>query len=350
MALLLRPPAGQPRWAVDRALLWPVAALYLWALVTLLWTVAPAGGALKLWANSLGVGLIALFSYGAALTATPEERRLVSRALSIGFALGFALYASEYFTDAAIHRWRYSSDNVSVARAFAQASAPLVLLSVSSLAIAGMLKGPARFLPAIGVLLLSIVFRHIAGVLGLAVAAIAWAIAVWWPVLARRLWTFMLLLTLLVVPFQGLVLDQLDDGWKSKEILVREQIWRVGAERLLEKPVFGWGFDASGDLPNTGEVSLRKGKDAVITNHPHNVSLELWLELGIPGVLLGGWFLFALKRRVQTPAAQAILLYLLIQGIVSASLWPSRWLSMACVAALLWPLVSPRADKEPRPG
>ena len=35
----------------------------------------------------------------------------------------------------------------------------------------------------------------------------------------------------------------------------------------------------------------------------------------------------------------AILLYILVQGWLSAGLWPSRWLAMACVGVVLYRLV-----------
>ena len=347
-ALLLAPPAGQPRWRIDRGLFYPLLLLFLWAAISLLWTPESLEIAGKQWLITVAVTLITLASVGAAAGATAAEQRLVLRALLIGFLIGFALYVSEYFTDAAIHRWRYSKDQMSVGRAFSQAAGPLVLMGVIALVLAGALKSPWRFLLPAGVLALSILFDHKTGIIGLPAAAIAWSVARWWPLLARRLWTLILLLALLVVPFQGLLLDRLDDGWKSREILIREQIWRVGAERLLEKPIIGWGFEGSGNLPNTGEPSLRENKEAVITNHPHSIGLQLWLELGIPGVLLGGWFLFAIRRRLQAPAAHAMFIFLLIQGSVSAAIWPSRWLTMACIAAFLWTLLAPRTEP-PRP-
>ncbi|HKY94312.1 MAG TPA: O-antigen ligase family protein [Kiloniellales bacterium] len=341
-ALFLAVPAGRPRWAIDRALLWPVLALYLWGLVSLLWTTALQHAA-EVWPVSFGVALLTVVSYGTAATATDEERRLVTRALVAGFILGFLLYASEYVTDGAIYRWRYAEDNATANQASTQASAPLVLLSLVALMLIAVLPRWLRWLPALGVLVLSVLFRHWAGVIGLVAAAPIWGLAVVWPRQARRLWVPLLLAFLVVVPFLGPLLQAFtpaEADWKPRELLTREQMWRAGADLMLEKPLFGWGFAASKNLPQPEEVSLREGK-RILSNHPHNAPLQLGLELGVVGILLGGWFLFRLHQRLQSPVAQALLMYILVQAAISAGLWPSRWLSMACVGVVLYRLVAP---------
>ena len=343
-ALLMPAPPGAPRWTVDWRLLAPLLALFFWGLVTCLWTTALGQAAVRL-PSALLLSVLTILAYGAASEATATERRLITRALLVGFIIGLAMLASELVTEGALYHLRYPEAKAT--SGYSQASAPLVVFSLAAFALAGCLAGPWRALPIICTLALSLAFRHWAGVVGIVGGITVWALARYLPQLRRWIWGAILLLLLLVAPFQGLLMQEYwPDDRKPHDVQMREQIWRFGAERILEKPVLGWGFAASYNLPDMGEVSLRTTAKKVISNHPHNVFLQLWLELGIPGVLLGGWFLFALVTRVRRPLAQAILLYILVQGWAAAGLWPWRWLAMACVGVLLYRLVVPPAPQE----
>jgi O-antigen ligase len=60
----------------------------------------------------------------------------------------------------------------------------------------------------------------------------------------------------------------------------RIDIWTFAVSRALEKPVWGWGYETSRQF------------DPMIPNHPHDMALQAWLELGIPGLLLLAAFWF----------------------------------------------------------
>src|SRR5207244_777034 len=72
-------------------------------------------------------------------------------------------------------------------------------------------------------------------------------------------------------------------------------IWRFATDHIAERPVLGWGMDASRELPG-GKTSVRDYLDlppsivlegSVMPLHPHDAILQWWVELGIIGAVLG---------------------------------------------------------------
>ncbi len=66
-------------------------------------------------------------------------------------------------------------------------------------------------------------------------------------------------------------------------------IWKFTSLKILEKPILGWGFNSSRDIPVDDEVDLiyfQKYKWHPLPLHPHNCFLHIWLECGIVGLIL----------------------------------------------------------------
>ena len=89
----------------------------------------------------------------------------------------------------------------------------------------------------------------------------------------------------------------------------RGAIWGFVSEKISEKPLLGWGLHSSRKIPggqkkirivyediDTDPVKGRSGKHEILPLHPHNAILQLWLELGLPGVLLGTMILISMIR------------------------------------------------------
>ena len=202
--------------------------------------------------------------------------------------------------------------------------APAPLLAVTAVSwflheaapLAGLAAGAAAF---------ALVFA--AGARGVAVLggaqAIYWLGAPWAVRLADRAFDF----------------DRLSGTIKASWS-VRLGIWRFAADRVAEHPWRGWGMDAA-----------RAFGDA-IPLHTHDGALQVWLELGLPGVVLVTALWLGLLRRVgATPdrlqraaAAGAMSAYLAI-GAVSFGVWQPWWLAVGVLAALGW-IVTMRAYRK----
>ena len=117
---------------------------------------------------------------------------------------------------------------------------------------------------------------------------------------------------------------QLPPSWAA-----RVDIWTFTAARMGEKPLFGWGLDAS-----------RTFKDH-IPLHPHDAPLQLWFELGVPGALLGAviWiFIFsqfakaADRSRLFAAAGCATASVCFVVGAFSFSIWQEWWFCLCALA------------------
>ena len=74
-----------------------------------------------------------------------------------------------------------------------------------------------------------------------------------------------------------------------KAALHRLMIWNFTAEKIREKPVFGWGMNAARNIPEGKQFIYDASNSKYGENlplHPHNIALQVWLELGLVGALL----------------------------------------------------------------
>ncbi len=112
----------------------------------------------------------------------------------------------------------------------------------------------------------------------------------------------------------------------------RAQIWTYASDRIFQKPLIGWGLDASRVFVDH------------IPLHPHDASLQLWLELGAPGAALAALIaviafgaLEPLRRRdpqLAGAAAAAGAAYLVI-GALSFGVWQEWWLALGALAVAI---------------
>jgi O-antigen ligase len=129
-------------------------------------------------------------------------------------------------------------------------------------------------------------------------------------------------------------------------------IWRFGADRIAERPLLGWGMDASRAIPG-GKTKFNDllptlhypGDAEAMPLHPHDAALQWQLELGIPGLLLGltlvVWVIYRIGWRRDRPigeraAALALAAAALVVGLLSFGIWQAWWLSTLWLTASLF--------------
>ncbi len=136
----------------------------------------------------------------------------------------------------------------------------------------------------------------------------------------------------------------------------------------MQKPLFGWGLWTSRLLPATAEEMAHYQKAAGIGIYPHNQFLELWVETGFFGVILGLAFTLLMLNRADKlpPALRAAAYATYVMAFSVASLGfeittDSWWAALAASAMLfalfnralatehsrIWPDARPPAPPPP---
>lgn len=122
-------------------------------------------------------------------------------------------------------------------------------------------------------------------------------------------------------------------------------IWDFAAARIAERPLLGWGYNSSRVIPG-GKAQTAMGE--ALPLHPHNAPLQIWLELGLPGAVLGAAIMVALVlaagrwERKAAAGALAAFAAACVVGILSYGIWQDWWL-----CALIFIVLVCRALPEP---
>ncbi len=102
--------------------------------------------------------------------------------------------------------------------------------------------------------------------------------------------------TLLFINGQTLI-RRLPPSWQH-----RIEIWDYMSYRIFERPWLGWGIGSSRLLDYRQPHGASYVWITENAGHPHNGIIQLWVELGVPGLVLGAVFaLFLLWRCASLP-------------------------------------------------
>ncbi len=78
----------------------------------------------------------------------------------------------------------------------------------------------------------------------------------------------------------------------------RFEIWDYMTARVFERPLLGWGLGAANTVPIKPEELVSYQFVVPSGNYTHNQGLELWLETGAPGALIGLLFVLLVVVRI----------------------------------------------------
>jgi len=128
---------------------------------------------------------------------------------------------------------------------------------------------------------------------------------------------------------------------RSASIPHRLEVWSFVSEKITQKPLLGWGVDATRFL-YSDKIMRHMNTNNVL--HPHNAVLQIWVEYGFTGILLAIGFVIYLLLKIDhlPPLLQRYytMLFIVFLSILSTGygLWQAWLLGMiftVCAASMM---------------
>jgi O-antigen ligase len=120
----------------------------------------------------------------------------------------------------------------------------------------------------------------------------------------------------------------------------RLYIWDFAAHQTLKHLPFGIGIDGSRSLQQ-GDATAPFLDGDLLPIHPHNVPLQIWLELGFPGVLLAtfllflGWYFITTRAAAVQPFLYGYATSAIVTLSIAYGMWQAWWLAGHALALFL---------------
>ena len=371
LIVLSRPHLGAAVRAVPRHINTPImhalGVLFLWAFVSLIWAPEPRVGATalaKLGALSL-VGMVAIAELN---RSTPEDRRglrvgVTGFAVLLVFLLGVEILVDGKIGALVKGPPPYRGELLFTTNASAILSLFALAMSALMVTIARKPWGALIF-PGIALIVVASL-PMFASLAALVLGGAAFG-AVWF--LGRKAIYVSLLLGIVLsvsTPFvaylgviqqtEALKVSDIPTSWQHRLL-----IWEFTAKKSLERPISGHGFDASRVISRDAETkpvftTSTSWQESVLPLHPHNIGLQLWLELGVVGVILGLVVLIAIARALASFAPDRLLCASLTGVVtvawtiasISFGAWQSWWIAALWICAIVSALTAKeRRDRD----
>jgi O-antigen ligase len=335
-----------------------LALISAWGAITALWS--PICGHSLLESGRfllLGAGGVLVLGRAAALGGGEAERLLY--ALVAGIVIALLLLQIELRSHEAIARYvlRVSTPRFASIGLGRYDRGITVLLLMTWPAAAGLAARRHR----VGIVLLALAvgatvgqFLSRASIVALVIALGAMLFALRLPRLTASGMLGAAILIAVVFPLaapDGAGIERIRTAWPSlqESAVHRLVIWRFVAERIGDRPVLGWGMDASRAVPGGKslvndlypQVTINDRAEA-LPLHPHDAALQWRLELGLPGTLLAlaalARLLWPLARISDTWQRAMVFGYAasaLTVALLSFGAWQAWWLSTLWLGAAL---------------
>jgi exopolysaccharide production protein ExoQ len=333
-----------------------LAMLAIWGALTAVWSIAPersiaTAGRLFLVAVCITVLI------QAAIDLDPEERRHCARFLAAGTAFGIVVILVEVVTSGAIAVLLDSEAQLGheLDRLNRTGSVVAMLVWPAAL-VTAQLYGRYRAAAVIAfcaIVLVIVAPRSplVAFVIGSGAFAVGWLSQRW----GKRFLLAGFLVAVVIVPFLDAITTPIVDflvanvAAPNSEVH-RLRVWEFASSRILERPLGGWGLDTARVVPGSDQMLplFAHGTGPIVTGkaiplHPHNALIQVWLELGLVGVLVvAGLFVLivaAIPESTRNHAGPAVAIAAAATGFAVAELgfgiWQGWWMAALGVTAVI---------------
>ncbi len=343
----------------------------IWSALICTWSIAPEDA----WGTLLRLGVLAIAAC-AALSgifdlSAQHLRTLQSIIIASGFIL-LGIYAFElafgapiagalkdvYMGDVKPGASQDFIDRLYIEKSHAKIARGTVALGALAIPVAFLLWRRAKDMRLVGLWLATCfvvsLFTHMSSVPVALFGALIAAGVIWF--FPKRGLTILAAGAALFAVLLPLPLQQIDQaeriGVESEGLGVstqhRIQIYNYTATLIGDRPLTGWGFRAARQLSDQAPSFIAAGYDAPFNDgqtllpvHPHNMSLQLWLETGFVGIalfcgalLLGAWRAdhssLKVSHRMLIGATGTFLFAI---ANLSFGIWQFHWLALIALSA-----------------
>lgn len=351
------------RTPVPRSIVIPAlsfGALVLWAALSALWSLTPVD-TLEKTAVILGLGVCGLVLLASAANYTEAHRRIVARSMTFGTILLALQIAFEVVGGGVIAPLLHPADaELGLSALIRMKPAASVLAILVWPATVVLWRHVSRIAAAVLVVGSMIVIVEVSAYAAF-VAVIAGGIVFGCAAMAQTTTARTLSLLLLAVAVAApLIVSTVSPGpWLKKlpdamefTAYHRLAIWEFTDQMVAERPILGWGLRASRSIPGgdeTADVNRDLEYDpprfdsepSLMPLHPHNVFLQVWLELGLVGIAL----FLALTVPIPIAVGRAKASGLRAAGVLASigaaaiiaclsfGIWQSWWMAVLWIVA-----------------
>jgi O-antigen ligase len=347
-----------------------MALLTAWGALTALWSIDP-GRSLQLAAQVAGTGLAGLALWSAARGLDARGATVVGNGFLAGLLVALALLGFEVLTEGMLteflrHTLQGPDTLFIYSVAFNRTASVLAIFVWLAVLVLLPRQRPLAALAIVAATFFLLTrLENSSSVVALAIGAVVFLASTVNLKRTLRVVSVLIVAGGLASPFiatritEGKSLAQVASHFPTS-FLHRLIIWNFAGERSLERPFFGWGLDASRAMPgratdmtteintlkprsdNRGDGGGRNDALQAMPLHPHNAMLQLWLELGLPGAIMGLLgVLIALGRiaglglsRRHAAAVASLVVTAVVIALLSYGIWQVWWMATLWLAGV----------------
>ena len=334
------------RWPLT----WVLVLLFLWSGASVSWSIVP-GQSLRLVVPLALLILGSLVYLLAAGALGPQKARQIGRWWLAGFAASAAFLAFESLLDFPVTRvvleWMEGDPGTGPANPRKIYDPAMGVLLMSAWPLTLVMGGRVlRWLPLAVAAVLVVFGLNVTAKIALLLAVVAYGLCVWMPRAVTVATVGLCVIAVVAAPVMFSLVDPEGTwGLALADLKLSGQhrlyIWNFVSERIAERPLLGWGLDSSAAIPG-GDVEVLPNA-TILPLHPHNIGLQLWLELGPLGAIAGAAVLLlsgrALLRLGPPSLAVGLALFITIftESSLSYGIWQNWWwAAQAIIVALAW--------------
>jgi hypothetical protein len=317
-----------------------LATLLAWAGLTILWTPRPGEAV-----GRLAEIVLILTLFGWAIACMQDRtRRSDVNLIPIGTAIAALMLAVELMPRSPVAFLVDPSENRIETQRAATLLALLVWPAIGSLTVQAR-NWQAATLAAVAVGALWLV-KDLVVLAAFLAGALAFGLTGWRPRSAILGVGAAVLTMLLLAPLIGWLMSHYGGFLLPREGDALVGIWRDVTFSLPSRLLQGFGFDASG--------ALERGTSGVLLGSPRNAALQIWLELGLMGVVLAAAALILALLAVEEidpkarPAALAVFTSAAVLMFAGTAAWQNWWVTALGLTAITLAFLSRRATRERR--